>query len=133
MFGSSPTVGAVSMPATAPSSAASPEPRLLRVHGRRPQREPDLRELEENPEEQHDPERDRDRPDVVRSDDDTADVIRVRPEGALQLLRLATPAPDDEAVDRDEKPERDDHDPQDAPALDRADDDAMSRHAAEER
>ncbi len=134
MFGSRPTVGAVSIPATAPRSAASPHPRPS-IHGTRTptsrassgltaaalQREPDLRELEQRPEQEDDSERDHDRPDVLRGDDDPSDVVDVGPEGTLQLLRLAAPLPDDEAVDRDEQPDRDDHDPQDAPALDRPD------------
>ena len=146
MFGSSPTVGAVSIPATAPSRAASPQPsasiHVTRtptsrassgltaaarsasptfVNWKRPHRRSD------------DPECDGDRADVVRRDDDASDVVRLRPERALQLLRLAAPLPDDEAVDRDEEPDRDDHDPQDASALDRADDDPVDADAAYER
>ena len=116
-----------------PRDAHADEPGLLRIDRRGPQREPDLRELEEHPEEEDDPERDGDRPDVVSCDDDAADVVRLGPERALQLLRLAAPLPDDEAVDRDEEADRDDHDPQDAPALDRADDRAVDPDAADER
>ncbi len=116
-----------------PRDAHPDEPCLLGVDGRRAQREPDLRELEEAPEEEDDSERDGDRADVVRRDDDASDVVRLRPERALQLLRLAAPLPDDEAVDRDEEPDRDDDDPQDAPALDRPDDDPVDADAADER
>ena len=116
-----------------PGDADADEPRLLRVHRRRAQREPDLRELEKQPEKDDDPQRHGDRPDVVRGHDDPADVVRARPERAPQLLRLAAPLPDDEAVDRDEEPDRDDDDPQDAPPLDRTNDDAVDADAARER
>ena len=116
-----------------PGHAHADEPRLLGIDGRGAEREPDLRELEEPPEQEHDPERDRDRPDVVRGDDDPSDVVRLGSERALQLLRLAAPLPDDEAVDRDEQADRDDHDAQDAPALDGADDGAVDADAADER
>ena len=46
------------------------------------------------------------------------------PNGLCSCCALAAPLPDDEAVDRDEEADRDDHDPQDAAALDRADHDA---------
>ena len=104
-----------------PRDAHTDEPRLLRVDRRRAERQTDLRELEEHPEQKDDSERDGDRPDVLRRDDDAADVVRLGSERALQLLRLAAPLPDDEAVDRDEEADRDDHDAQHAAALDRAD------------
>ena len=146
MFGSSPTVGAVSIPATAPSSAARPQPSASIHVTRTPtsrassgftaaarSARPTFVNWKSTPEEEHDPERDRDRPDVVRGDDDAADVVRLGSERALQLLRLAAPLPDDEAVDRDEEPDRDDDDAQDAPALDGTDHGAVDADSADER
>ena len=142
MFGSSPTVGAVSIPATAsekrrqapaerehPADAHADESRLLGIDGHRTQREADLRELEEHPEQEDDPERDRNRADVVSGDHDAADRVRVGAERALELLRLSAPLPDDEAVDRDQQADRDDDDPQHAPALDGSDDHAVDGEA----
>src|SRR5207247_9304674 len=92
-----------------------------------------LRELREEPQEDDDPECNDDRPDVLRGDRDTADVDDAGPEWTLELLGLAGPLPDDEPVDRDQEPDRDDDDPQDVSALDWANDDAVRRHPAAER
>ena len=146
MFGSRPTVGAVSIPATAPRSAASPQPSASIQVTRTPtsrassgftaaarSASPTFVNWKRSQRRKHDPESDGDRPDVVRRDDDAADVVGVDAERALELLRLAAPLPDDEAVDRDEEADRDDHDPQDAATLDRADHHAVDPDAADER
>ena len=137
MFGSSAkTAGAVSIPATAPSVAASPHPSASIQVTRTPtsrassgfdrrgaKRESDLRELEQQPEEEHDPERDDDRADVVRGHDHSAEVdtclFRTGPRAAgarrpsSQMMK---------PVDGDEQPDRHDDDAQHAAPLDRADD-----------
>ncbi len=74
-----------------------------------------------------------DRSDVVRGHDDPADVVRVGSEWALKLLWLASPLPDDEPVDCNQQPDRHDYDPQDASALDRANDDPVNTDTAAER
>ena len=147
MFGSSAKFeGAVSRPATAPERrreapaerqhpghADAHEPSLLRVDRRSPEGEAELREAEERPEQRHDAEGDADRPDLVRGDDDAADVVRAGPERPFEQLWHAAPLPDDEAVDGDEQADGHDDDPEHAPPLHRPDHDPVDEHAADER
>ena len=146
MFGSRKTLGAVSMPAIAPSMAASPQPRPSIQDTRTPtrrasdgfdgggtQREADLRELEEGPEHDDGSETDGDRADVRTRDRDPADVDRAGRERARNRADLTRPDPGHQAVEQQQQADRDDHDADLRPSLDRPDHGLVDADAADER
>ena len=82
---------------------------------RRPQRggahrQPELRELEQHPEQQHRDDRDQQRADVLARERDAAEVVDGVAERRRHELEVGAPLPGDEPVDQDEQADGDDHD-----------------------
>ena len=109
------------------------EPARLGVRRDRTEREPDLRLLEQQPEQEALEREHTDEHERVRLDDDAAEIPVVVRVGARHLQGLD--AEDDlrERVQREEHPDRDDHDHQRRRTLDRSHHDAFDERTTTER
>ena len=116
-----------------PADADADEPARFGVERGRPQRQADLRELEERPQERDHHEHDQERADVLLRDRDAADLPGVVRERARERAHLGRPDQAGEAVEDQDEADRDDHRRQQRRPLDRADDDALDAEAERRR
>ena len=146
MFGSRKTLGAVSIPAIAPSTAARPQPRPSIKGTLTPTRRasagltaaarsasPTLVNWKNSQSTIDGREADGDRADVRIGDRDVADLERPAREGALDGAHLARPDPRRKPVEQEQQADRDDHDADLRAALDGANHRLVDPESADER
>jgi len=87
---------------------------------------------QERPEREDGQQTDAERPDVLHRDRDASDVPRLVGERAVERLHLGSPDPAGQPIQEDQEPDRDDHDHDLGPVLDRTDHDTLHGRPADE-